>query len=407
MPEIGNPPLTGLRVLDFGQVLALPYTGMMLADQGAEVIKVEPLTGDPSRKYMPPDVGGESPFYLSVNRNKLSVALDLKSDSGRDAVLAMVAGADVVLENFRPGVMDRFGLGYDVLSAINPGLIYCAVSGYGRSGPMKDRAGYDPIAQAESGIMAITGEPDGPATRVGVSIVDVVTGIFSAQAVTAALYARKETGKGQVIESTLFATAVNLLSNFSNQSLLAGDDPTRIGSGSQAAQPAGVFQTADSEFMLTIAAEHMYKKFCDKVLERPEMATDPRYKTNKMRVTNRLQLADDLNAIFATRSTAEWLERMRAEGIPSGEILSVRDALASPMADAVNLISTAPHSTLGDLKILNPTYSFSGTPVREHIAPPLLGQHTREVLRDVAGFDADRIEAMIEAGEALAWEEGA
>ena len=279
--------LNGVRVLEFGQVLAAPYIGLMLADQGAEVIKIEAPSGDPSRGYMPPDVEGHSPYFLSMNRNKLGVALDLKQPAAIEAVLAMVAKADVVTENFRAGVMERLGIGYEVMKAANPGIIYCAVSGYGRTGPYADRAGYDPIAQAESGLMSISGEPDGPPTRVGASVVDMVTGMFAAQAVTAALYARKEGGEGQRVDVNLFGTALNMLVNFAGQSLLTGDDPTRFGSGSQAAQPSGVYNSKDGAFMITIGSEAMYRRFCTEVLERPELGDDPRFATNAGRLTNK------------------------------------------------------------------------------------------------------------------------
>jgi len=401
MDDTDKPPLTGVRVLEFGQVLAIPYTGMVLADQGAQVIKVEPPTGEASRFYTPPEVGGESPYYLHANRNKLGLGIDLKSDDGREAVLAMVAGADVVLENYRAGVMDKLGLGYETLKGINPGLIYCAVSGYGRAGPMAHRAGYDPIAQAESGMMSMSGERDGTPVRTGSSIVDMMTGVISAQAVTAALYARKDSGQGQYIETNLFGTAVNMLVNFAAQSLLTGDNPRRGGNGSQAAQPSGVYASADGEFMLTVGGEAQYRRFCDNVLERPDLATDPRFAKNKARVDNRAELDAALNAVFATRPNAEWLARMQAEGVPAGEILGIKEALASPMAEAVDLVATAPHPTLGDLPTLMPSYAMSGTPVRDPVAAPLLGQHSRELLRDMAGFDEARIDAMFAAGTAV------
>jgi len=397
----------GIRVLEFGQVLAAPYAAMMLADLGGDVIKVEPLGGDASRSYTPPDVGGESAYYLSVNRNKRGISLDLKSDAGRDAALALVAKADVVIENSRAGVMDRLGLGYAAMKAINPGIIYCAISGYGRTGPFAERAGYDPIMQAESGLMSMSGERDGPPVRVGISVVDMVTGMFAAQAISAALYARKESGEGQMIEANLFGSAANMLVNFGAQSLLTGDDPRRAGNGSQAAQPAGVYTSADGEFMLTIGNEAMYQRFCARVLERPDLGTDPRFATNRDRVDHMAELTDVLNAVFGTRPNKVWLDRMLEHGIPAGEILGVREALASPMAQAVNLVGSAPHTTLGDLPTLMPSYSLSGTPVRDPVAAPLIGEHTRDVMREVAGWDEARIDAMIVAGQARAWEDGA
>ena len=394
-------PLGGVRVLEFGQVLAAPYIGMMMADQGAEVIKIESPSGDPSRGYMPPDVEGHSPYFLSMNRNKLGVALDLKSDAGREAVLALVAKADVVTENFRAGVMDRLGLGYDVMKAINPGLIYCAISGYGRSGPYADRSGYDPIAQAEAGLMAITGEKDGPPIRVGASVVDMVTGMFAAQAITSALYARTDSGEGQMVEVNLYGTALNMLVNFAGQSLLTGDDPKRFGSGSQAAQPSGVYNSKDGEFMITIAAEAMFRRFCEQVIEKPELADDPRFATNAQRIANKTELDAALNAVFADYTNDEIVRRMHDAAIPCGEIQGIRDALNSPMTEAMGLITTAQHTELGALKTLRPSYSLSETPVREPQGAPLLGEHTRHVLKELAGYDDAQIEAMVDAGHAV------
>lgn len=401
---MGCGPMSGVRVLEFGQVLAAPYIGLMLADQGAEVIKIESPSGDPSRGYMPPDLDGQSAYFLSMNRNKLGVALNLKSDAGRRAVLALVAKADVVTENFRAGVMDRLGIGYDVMKEINPGIIYCAISGYGRSGPYADRSGYDPIAQAESGLMAITGEKDGPPIRVGASVVDMVTGMFAAQAITAALFARTESGQGQMVEVNLYATALNMLVNFAGQALLTGDDPKRFGSGSQAAQPSGVYASKDGEFMITIAAEAMYRRFCEHVIEKPELADDPRFVTNAQRIVNKADLDAALHAVFSTLSNDEIIRRMREAAIPCGEIQSVRDALASPMTEAMGLLTTAQHTQLGELKTLRPSYSFSETSLREPRGAPLLGEHTRQVLRDLANYDDARIDEMVASGDAVTGE---
>ena len=395
-------PYVGIKVLDFGQVMAAPYAGMILGDLGADVVKIESPSGDATRSYTPPDLGGESPYYLFVNRNKRGIAIDLKSEDGRAAILAMAETVDVVIENFRAGTMDRMGLGYEVLQKLNPRLIYAAVSGYGRKGPFSSKAGYDPIAQAESGLMSMCGEPDGPPTRIGISVIDMITGTFAAQAISAALYVRRDTDTGQYIEANLFATAANMLGNFGAQSLMVGDNPHRAGSGSQAAQPAGVYLSADGEFMLTIGNEGMYQRFCENVIERPDMAGDERFATNAHRLVNKLALTEELNTVFATRSNAEWLERMNAHGIPAGEINSVHDALNSPMAEAANLVAMAPHTTLGELRTMMPSFRLSATPVRDPIGAPLLGEHTRDVLRDWAGFTDERIDAMIAAGAAVA-----
>ncbi len=390
-----KPPLSGVRILDFGQVLAAPYATMVLADQGAEVIKIEPLSGEPTRGYTPPDVGGQSPYFLTVNRNKRGVALDLKSEAGRNAVMALAAKFDVVVENFRTGVMDRLGIGYAVMKALNPRIIYCAISGYGRTGLFADRAGYDPIAQAESGLMAISGEPNGAPTRCGVSIVDSMAGLSAAQAITSALYARGSRAEGQLIEVSLFGTALNMLVNFAGQSLLVGDDPQRFGSGSQVAQPSGLYATEDGEVMITVGSEGMYRRFCEKVLKRSDLVNDSRFATNSDRIQNKVEMDIELSSIFGTMNNKETLARMRAATIPCGEVLGVRDALSSPMADALNLVGSAPHTELGELK-----YSFSETKVRDPRGAPLLGEHTRSVLKEIAGYDDRRVDTMIAEGAA-------
>ena len=394
-------PYNGIKVLDFGQVLAGPYASMILADLGADVVKIEGPEGDATRHYVPPDIDGYSPYYLFVNRNKKSLALDLKSEEGRAAVIAMTERADVVVENFRTGVMDRLGIGYDILKEANPRLVYCAISGYGRTGPFAHRAGYDPIAQAESGLMSMSGEPDGSPTRIGISVIDMITGTFAAQAIGAALYARRDTGQGQYVEANLFGSAANMLGNFGAQSLMLGDNPSRAGSGSQAAQPAGVYNSIDGQFMLTIGNQRMYARFCKDVILRPDMLTDERYATNAQRLKNKATLSNDLEAVFATRTNKEWLALMDENAIPAGEINSVYDGLHSSFADAVNLVASAPHSTLGNLKTMMPSYSLSETPVRAPVGAPVLGEHTREVLRDWAFFNSARIQNMVSMGVAI------
>ena len=398
---IAKAPLSGIRILDFGQVLAAPFATMVLADQGAEVIKVEPLSGEPTRGYLPPDVGGESPYFLAVNRNKRGVALDLKTEAGRDAVIALAKQADVVIENFKTGVMDRLGIGYASLKVCNPRIIYCSISGYGRQGPFANRSGYDPIAQAESGLMAISGEPGGVPTRCGVSIVDSMTGLFAAQAITSALYARGSNAEGQLIEVSLFGTALNMMVNFAGQSLLVGDDPRRFGSGSQVVQPSGLYATKDGEVMITVGSEGMYRRFCEMVLNRSDLAIDPRFVTNVERVKNKIEMDTLLMPIFGAMKNSEAITRMRAASIPCGEVLGVRDALSSPMADALNLVGRAPHTKLGELKTLLPGYGFSKTKICDPIGAPLLGEHTRIVLKEVAGYDDGQIDKMIANGVAV------
>ncbi len=400
--EGGNQgPLAGIRVLEFGQVLAVPYLGLTLSDLGAEVIKVEPPVGEPTRGFMPPDVDGHSPYFLSMNRNKLALTLDLKQPSAIGAIHALAAKTDVVIENYRVGVMERLGIGYDDLRAINPRLIYAAISGYGRTGPLAGRPGYDPISQAESGLMAISGEAGGPPTRTGVAVVDVVAGLYAGQAILAALYARERSGKGQRVDANLHATGLNMLANFTGNALLCDDDPTRFGSGSQAAQPSGVYRSSDGEFMMAVAADAMYRRFCEQVIERPDLADDPRFTKNAGRLANKAAMDAELAPLFAAMTNAEVIERMNAAAIPCGEIMGVRDALYSPTTEALDLITTAQHTELGELKTLKPAFQLSETPVRDPVGAPLLGEHTRDVLTRVAGLDEAKIDAMIAEGAAI------
>ena len=284
MPKLPLP-LAGVVVLDLSRVLAGPYCGLMLADMGADVIKVEnPDGGDDTRGFTEPSFNGVATYFLTVNRNKRSVALDLKAPEGKAAFLRLVAKADVVIENFRTGVMERLGLGFDTLKAVRPSLIYCAISGYGRSGPNVDVPGYDPVAQAESGLMSMIGDPNGPPMRVGASVVDLVSGLFAAQAISAALRHTALTGEGRLIEATLHETGLNLLANFAGAHLVAGRHPTRTGNANQVAQPADVYEAADGPFTMAVITDSQFRKLCREVIGRPELVDDPRFVRNANRL---------------------------------------------------------------------------------------------------------------------------
>ncbi len=295
------PPYTGIRVLDLSRVLAGPYATLVLADLGAEVIKIEnTLGGDDSRQFQPPVIHDISTYFLSVNRNKKSVAIDLKRDAGRQLFLELARQSDVVVENFRTGVVDRLGIDYESVTAINPDIIYCSISGYGRTGSHAMVPGYDPTTQAESGLMSMNGEPDGAPTRSGTSHVDMVTGMFAAQAISAALWHRQSGGGGQQVEVCLFDAALNMLINHSATHLLTGDNPSRVGNGTPVAQPSGVFKAQDGDLMITVGSDRLFQRFCDEVLEQPDLVANPDFASNPQRIVNAAQLGDLINGFCAT-----------------------------------------------------------------------------------------------------------
>jgi crotonobetainyl-CoA:carnitine CoA-transferase CaiB-like acyl-CoA transferase len=393
-------PLAGVRVLDLTRVLAGPYCGMVLADMGADVIKIEnPDGGDESRGFLEPSYHGHSPYFLSVNRNKRSVALDLKAPAGKDAFLRLVAESDVVIENFRTGVMERLGLGYETLKAIRPSLVYGAISGYGRSGPNVDVPGFDPIAQAESGLMSVIGEPDREPMRTGPSLVDMVTGVFLSQAVTAALRHAAVTGEGQLVEGTLHETALNMLVNFAGVNLLTGLNPTRTGNTNQVAQPAGFYQGSDGGFVLAAITDGQFRALCD-AIGRPELAKDPRFAGKAVRVRNTAAIQAELADVFRTRPRDEWVRRLREASVPAGIVATVAEALSNDLVKARGAVQVVTHTATG-------SYPALMSPIRLHESEPaslrgapLLGEHTREVLAEIGGLSAEEIAELERKGVA-------
>ncbi|MFV0296381.1 MAG: CaiB/BaiF CoA transferase family protein [Hyphomicrobiaceae bacterium] len=394
-------PLAGVTVLDLSRVLAGPYCGLMLADMGAEVIKIEnPESGDDSRSFRDPSYKGVSTYFLSINRNKKSVALDLKAPAGRDAFLKLVEKADVVLENFRTGVMERLGLGYDVLKAHRPSLVYCAISGYGRSGPNVDVPGYDPVAQAESGLMSMIGEPDGDPMRVGVSVVDMITGLYGSQAIAAALLPAALRGEGRLIEVSLHDTGMNMLANFTGSHLIAGLNPTRTGNANQVAQPINVYTAADGPFMMAVVTQAQFVKLCNDVVERPQWLEDTRFIDNSARLANVPELTRLLNEAFATRPREQWVQLLRKAGVPAGIVADIAEAFDSEQVHARHAVREVKHAEIGPYRVLK-------TPARLHDTEPLgpeggpvLGQHTREILGRLGGFTDAQFDALISSGAA-------
>ena len=391
--------LDGIRVLDFTRVLAGPYCTMSLGDLGAEIIKVEnPAGGDETRRFLPPDIDGESTYFLHVNRNKKSVVIDLSQPAGKEVALELAHGADVLVENFRPGVMQRLGLDYDTVRAGNKGIIYCSVSGYGTEGPFSTRAGLDPVIQGECGLMALTGEPDGEPMRIGVSLVDAMTGVFASQTILGALVARGRSGEGQRVEVSLFDTGVNMLVNFGAAYLMAGVEPERPGNGNLVAQPSGVYHASDGRLVVTCANQAAFERLCVDVLDAPELLADPRFGDNPGRLAHTDALSAAINERLGAEPRARWLERLRAAGIPGGEVRTVSEALTSEEFASRGLLTEVTHPTLGALTQLRSPMRLAGTPVREPESAPTFGQHTREVLQSVLGYDEARLAALDAAG---------
>jgi crotonobetainyl-CoA:carnitine CoA-transferase CaiB-like acyl-CoA transferase len=377
-------PLAGIRVVDLSRVLAGPYCTMMLADLGADVVKVErPGEGDETRSWGPPYAGGEAAYFLSVNRSKRSVAVDLKQPEGRELVLDLCARADVVLENFRPGAAERLGLDAAAVQTRNSAVVYCSITGFGRRGS-RDRSGYDFVVQAESGLMAVTGPEDGPPTKAGVALVDVVTGLHAALAIVAALRAREQTGKGERIEVSLLDSALSALVNVAQNALVTGEEPPRFGNAHPSIVPYQPFRASDGWVAVAAANDGLFARLCG-VLGRPELAEDERFRTNEARVRNRTALLPLLEQDFAARPADEWAAALDGAGVPAGKIRGVLEALRAAEPATVRVA----HPTAGELELVAPPFAL-GSDSPELTAPPLLGQHTREVLAGL-GLDAARI----------------
>ena len=393
-----NGALAGLRVLDLSRVLAGPYCSMVLSDYGAEVIKVErPGVGDGTRQWGPPWVGSESAYFLSVNRGKKSVTLDLKRPEGRDLVRRLARRSDVLIENFKPGTADRLGLGYPDLAAENPGLIYCSITGYGQTGPYRDRPGYDFMIQAQGGAMSITGPRDGEPHRVGVAIVDVSAGLFATTAILAALHSRKQTGAGQHIDVALLDSQVGWLANVAQNYLVTGEPPPRHGNAHPNIVPYEIFSTADGQLALAVGTDGQYERFC-RAVGRPDLWADERFRTNDGRVTHRQVLVPQLQRLFGTRGTGEWLEILLAAAIPASAVQDIPSVLADPQVRARRMVQSTRHATLGDIDLIGPVAKFSSTPASMRTAPPTLGADTEAVLKEILGCTAQELKDLARQG---------
>jgi crotonobetainyl-CoA:carnitine CoA-transferase CaiB-like acyl-CoA transferase len=399
MTQLGKGPLAGIQVLDLSRVLAGPLTGQVLADFGAEVIKIEhPERGDDTRDWGMRIGATETTYFNSVNRNKKSLTLNLQTNAGADLARELAAVCDVVIQNFKPGGADQFGLGYEALSAINPALVYCSISGYDQKGKEGSRPGYDLVIQGEAGLMAMNGEAGQPRLKFGVAVVDLFTGMYAAQAVMAALIERGRTGKGRHVQLALFDCGLALTSYYGLEALLDGKDPPRYGNAHPSIVPYGVFEAADGPLVITIGTTRQFASFCIQVIDRADLAEDPRFSSNFLRSQNRRELLPVIDAELAKRSRADLLRALSDNGIPCGEVLGLLEALNTDRARDAGMVTAHAHPMTGSVDLLAPPYRLDGERCAVRLRPPLLGEHSREILSGLLGKTPDQINSLMETG---------
>jgi crotonobetainyl-CoA:carnitine CoA-transferase CaiB-like acyl-CoA transferase len=387
-------PLTGLRVVDLTRILAGPYCTMALADAGADVVKVEePGKGDDTRGWGPPFVEGESTYFLSVNRGKRSLTLNLKHDEGRRILRRLVDEADVLVENFRPGTLDRLGFSYDAVRARNPRLVYASVSGYGPDGPWGGRPGYDAVAQGEGGIMSITGAPEGPPTRVGASVADVLAGMTAFQGILLALVRRQQTGQGGRVDVSLLESVLAPLTYHASAYLLAGEVPARLGNRHPSLAPYETFEASDGHVIVGVGNDSLWRSFCA-AIERPDLAADAAFETNALRVRNYDALRGRLAPLLRARPVGEWLARLEGAGVPCGRVRTVAEALESEQVAARGLLLEVRHPTVGVGRYLASPIHLAEAGRGSRRPPPLLGEHTREILAERLGLSVEEVEEL-------------
>ena len=391
-------PLEGLKVIDLSHIMAGPACSMLLADMGADVIKVEKMPGgDDARRMVPPTVADESAAFLIMNRNKRGIALNLKTEEGRAVLTRLLKNADVLIENYRRGTMEKMGFGYDALQALNPKLIYCSISGFGRTGPYADRGGFDLVAQGMTGLMSITGErPGGPPMKAGAPVTDITAGILACVGVLAALHARESTGQGQVVDTSLFEAGIVHTYWHSAICFAMGQAPGPMGSAHPLNAPYQAFPASDGWITVGAANQENWLRLLG-ALGAPELRDDPRFTNNAERMRNLSALTETLSPLFQRRSVAEWLQRLEECGVPAGPVLDIAQMHADPQALAREMIVETTHPSAGPVKAIGLPIKFSETPGSVRRAAPLLGQHTREVLRE-HGYSDDQIDRLAEQG---------
>jgi crotonobetainyl-CoA:carnitine CoA-transferase CaiB-like acyl-CoA transferase len=390
--------LDGIRVLDLSRIIAGPFCSQILGDMGAEVIKVEqPGVGDESRTWGPPFQNGESVYFFCVNRNKKSISVNMKDPRGKAIIRELAGRSDVLLENFKPGTLAKLGLDWDDLRHVNPRLIFCSISGFGRSGPAAERGGYDVIAQAVGGLMGITGDPDGPPVKVGVAMTDICTALYAHGAILAALYARDRTGQGQRIDVSLLETQIAALINIASSYLNAGEIPRKWGTAHASIVPYQAFQTRDGFMIIGGANDRLWVRLCE-AIDLPEVARDPKFTTNAQRVEHREEIVRLLEARLITRTRKEWESILAPLGIPCGPINRMDEVFADPQVEHLRMVWEAAHPQVGTIRMVRNPVTFSHTPVDFREPPPKLGEHTEDVLRGLLGYSAEQVATLRAAG---------
>ena len=391
-------PLEGIRILDLTRVLSGPYCTMLLGDLGAEVIKVErPGEGDDTRSFAPPFQGDQAAYFLSINRNKKSITLDMKSEHGKEILWRLLDLSDVLVENFRPGAMERLGFGYEAVTNRRPAIIYCSISGFGDNGPQKDRAGYDVIVQGEAGIMDLTGPRDGPPHKVGTSIADLVSGLTAVQGILAALYTAKIDGRGQRVLVSMYEAVAALLTFNASIYFATGNTPKRRGNEHATIVPYETFEASDGWINLGVANDDIWRRFCAAV-GTAELATDRRFANAPDRVRNRDALVPLIKTVIKQRSRDEWLKLLDDSGVPCGAIRTVAEVCDSEVLRARGMIAEMPHASAGNVKGIKSAIHLSETVLDTYTAPPKLGEHTNEVLTRLLGYSSDKVNALRREG---------
>ena len=387
-------PLQNIRVLDLSRVLAGPYCTMVLGDLGAEVIKVEPPEGDETRGWGPPFAGGESAYYLCVNRNKRGMVVNLKTEDGRNILRELALKSDVLVENFRPGTLKKFGLDYETLHGLNPRLVFCSISGFGQTGPLRDMPGYDFMIQAMGGIMSITGEPEGEPMKVGVAVADLFAGQNAVIAILAALQARTITGEGQFIDIALFDSQLGWLANVASNFLISGRNPKRYGNAHANIVPYQSFRAKDGWLVVAVGNDKQFEAFCA-VIEKLELASDARFMTNQARVKNREALVFILKPVFLEKSVDEWLSLI-GDKFPCGPINNFEQVFAMPHVEEREMLVQMKHPTIGALPLVGSPLKMGGTPISYRLPPPLMGEHTNSILKDLLGYSEEFTKGLAE-----------